>query len=300
MLFTRWFIHEWMCIPSCVGRLCVTLVDGRITLGIGAQHGTGLQWNPTKGYLVENKSVFKRCCVGVASFPWISFLFLFCLQILIQTSAWWLELPPWIQWCLASVWCPPPSPRMCHLLRRSSTARAAPCFLPTPVSHNIMLIMYCEPTHCRQTTNHPGVWVTCCFKSFKPHLRTFPQQMESLSCHEKDLFALRSVGSQVISSMYFTDKWFFFFFSLFPKVTFLNFACFQHSILRYPLYYNNKQLFSVLISLWIIFPINQSVVWSIKCQKMVKKDDRHVQSLKWRPQMSCFVHNPKIFRYSEE
>ena len=159
----------------------------------------GLQWNPTKGYLVENKSVFKRCCAGVASFPWISFLFLFRLQILIRTSAWWLELPPWIQWCPASVWCPPPSPRMCHLLRRSSTARAAPCFPPTPVSHDIMLIMYCEPTRCRQTTNYPGVWESC-FQSFKPHLRDFSQQMELLSCHGKDL-ALRSAGSQVILSM---------------------------------------------------------------------------------------------------
>lgn len=38
MLFTRWFIHEWLYFPLCVGHLCVTVVDRRITQRISTQH----------------------------------------------------------------------------------------------------------------------------------------------------------------------------------------------------------------------------------------------------------------------
>lgn len=41
------------------------------------------------------------------------------------------------------------------------------------------------------------------------------------------------------------------------------------------------------------FVINRFIVWSIKCQKVVKNVDHRFP--KWRPQMSCFVHYPKRF-----
>ncbi len=51
-------------------------------------------------------------------------------------------------------------------------------------------------------------------------------------------------------------------------------------------------MFSLSINLSIIFSINQLVVWSRKWWKMLIAVS---QSSRWRPQMSCFVHNPKIF-----
>lgn len=71
-----------------------------------------------------------------------SFIFLSCLQILTLALVWWLELPPWTQWCPASVWYLQLSPKTYRLSRRSSTAKAAPCSPPTPVSHSIMLILH--------------------------------------------------------------------------------------------------------------------------------------------------------------
>lgn len=82
MLFTRWFIHEWLCIPLCVGCLCVTGVDGRITQGMSTQHEMGLKVIPEQRLSVWNKPVFVCCsCVGFTSFPrriccMISFMFL--------------------------------------------------------------------------------------------------------------------------------------------------------------------------------------------------------------------------------
>ena len=46
----------------------------------------------------------------------------------------------------------------------------------------------------------------------------------------------------------------------------------------------------------IFFFNSQLVVWSIKYENMLKKMLISVsQSPRWRPQMSCFVHNSKIF-----
>ena len=51
---------------------------------------------------------------------------------------------------------------------------------------------------------------------------------------------------------------------------------------------------SVYLRQEIIFSIKQSDVLSIKCQNKVKNVDQCFQSQRWHPQMSCFVHKPKI------
>lgn len=84
-------------------------------------------------------------CLQEKKYILITFVFFSVLQILTPTSAWWLELPPWTPWCLASVWCLHPSLRTYQLLKRSSTARAAPCSPPIPVSQNVTLILHEPP-----------------------------------------------------------------------------------------------------------------------------------------------------------
>lgn len=110
--------------------------------------GWGDIW-PKAGYSVQLCLLLLcRCCF----FPLegnsclISFIFLSCLQISTLASVWWLELPPWTQWCPASVWYLHLSPKTYQLSRRSSTAKAAPCSPPTPVSHSIMLILHRLPS----------------------------------------------------------------------------------------------------------------------------------------------------------
>lgn len=53
----------------------------------------------------------------------------------------------------------------------------------------------------------------------------------------------------------------------------------------------------LMIQLWcwlmsIIFLINRLLIWSIKCQKMLKIVSMS-KSPRWYPQISCFVHNLK-------
>lgn len=104
---------------------------------------------------VGNKQVFKCCCAGVNSFPLrgsccvLSLIFLPYFQILTPTLVWWLELPLWTPWCQALASCLRRSPRTYQLSKRSSTARAAPCSLPTPVS-NAILITFIFPLRAQQ------------------------------------------------------------------------------------------------------------------------------------------------------
>lgn len=138
MLFKRLFIHE--CILLCVGCWCVTDVDRRITEGVNSQCEKRLKifclgWGDI---WPKSNVILHLFLVSCEKGTTISFLFPSCIQILTLTLAWWLELPPWTPWCRASVWCLHQCPRTCQLWRRSSTARAAPSFPPTPVSHTVI------------------------------------------------------------------------------------------------------------------------------------------------------------------
>lgn len=82
--------------------------------------------------------VFYNPCINEEYFKssWTTSLPEFCFspQILTPASAWWQVLHRWIRWCLAWASCPLLFLKTYLLWRRSSTARAAPCFPPTPVS----------------------------------------------------------------------------------------------------------------------------------------------------------------------
>lgn len=69
-------------------------------------------------------------------FSWTPFLLKLSLslQILTPALAWWRVLLRWTPWCPAWASCPLLFLKTYRLWRRSSTARAAPCFLPTLVS----------------------------------------------------------------------------------------------------------------------------------------------------------------------
>lgn len=135
--------YSWMAVFSIMRRLLVCHWCWQKNL-VGNKYTTW-KWE-LKDLVCAEVIPNQKYCGGVLVFPSvISFIFLSCFQISIPASGWWLALPPWIPWCPASVWCPHRSPRKCQLLRRSSTARAAPCSPPTPVSHNIMLILHLLP-----------------------------------------------------------------------------------------------------------------------------------------------------------
>lgn len=85
----------------------------------------GRRWTPERGSVSQEVTAL-----------WSPPRLLLCLQILTPTSAWWLESPPSTPWCPALAWCLRRSPRIYRLSKRSSTARAAPCSPPTPVSNH--------------------------------------------------------------------------------------------------------------------------------------------------------------------